>query len=259
MFEIRNFIGDNPSNPENKNIRVLDQRSAFSVVEYQRDMSVNLSTAEQEYYANRMGVRRRQLVCNLAVSGVTLQAGAMQWMVGDCQVRTGVKSAGDFIGKVVTGRATGESAVKPEYTGSGIVTCEPTYKHLLLTSPSEWNGGVVIDDGMFLACENTVKQSIQSRVNISSAIAGGKGLFNLKLTGNGVVCLESNYPKAELVEIELRDDELKVDGSFVIAWSGSLGFTVERSTKSLVGSVASGEGLVNVYRGTGRLWMMPVG
>ena len=50
---------------------------------------------------------------------------------------------------------------------------------------------------------------------------------------------------------------LKVDGNFVIAWSGSLNFTVERSGKSLIGSAASGEGLVNVYRGTGRLLMMP--
>lgn len=44
-----------------------------------------------------------------------------------------------------------------------------------------------------------------------------------------------------------------------IAWSGSLDFTVERSGKSLIGSAASGEGLVNVYRGTGKVLMAPVG
>jgi hypothetical protein len=33
-----------------------------------------------------------------------------------------------------------------------------------------------------------------------------------------------------------------------IAWSASLEFTVERTTKTLVGSAASGEGLVNVYQ-----------
>ena len=44
-----------------------------------------------------------------------------------------------------------------------------------------------------------------------------------------------------------------------IAWSGSLDFTVERSGKSLdFGSAASGEGLVNVYRGTGKVLMAPV-
>ena len=43
-----------------------------------------------------------------------------------------------------------------------------------------------------------------------------------------------------------------------IAWSGSLEFTVERSGKTLVGSAASGEGLVNMYRGTGRVLLAPV-
>ena len=37
-----------------------------------------------------------------------------------------------------------------------------------------------------------------------------------------------------------------------------LDFTVERSGKTLVGSAASGEGLVNVYRGTGRVLLAPV-
>ena len=76
--------------------------------------------------------------------------------------------------------------------------------------------------------------------------------------GSGVVCLESFCPKEELVEITLQDDVLKVDGNMAIAWSGSLNFTVERSGKSLVGSAASGEGLVNVYRGTGRVLLAPV-
>jgi uncharacterized protein (AIM24 family) len=43
-----------------------------------------------------------------------------------------------------------------------------------------------------------------------------------------------------------------------IAWSGSLQFTVEKSGKSLLGSAASGEGLVNVYRGTGRILLAPL-
>lgn len=51
---------------------------------------------------------------------------------------------------------------------------------------------------------------------------------------------------------------IKIDGSMAIAWSNTLKFTVERSGKSLIGSAASGEGLVNVYRGTGRILMAPV-
>lgn len=40
-------------------------------------------------------------------------------------------------------------------------------------------------------------------------------------------------------------------------WSPTLELTVERAGKTLVGSAASGEGLVNVYRGSSRVMMVP--
>ena len=49
----------------------------------------------------------------------------------------------------------------------------------------------------------------------------------------------------------------KIDGKLAVCWSSNLEFTVERSTKTLVGSAVSGEGSVNVYRGTGRVLMCP--
>jgi len=42
-----------------------------------------------------------------------------------------------------------------------------------------------------------------------------------------------------------------------IAWSSSLQFTVEKSSKSLMGSAINGEGFVNVYRGTGKILLAP--
>ena len=85
-----------------------------------------------------------------------------------------------------------------------------------------------------------------------------QGLFNLSLMGQGTVALESPVPASEIVTVDLENDELKVDGNFAIAWTNGLQFTVERSTKTLIGSAASGEGLVNVYRGTGRVLLAPV-
>lgn len=110
----------------------------------------------------------------------------------------------------------------------------------------------------FLACDSRLQHKAVMRSNFSSAVAGGEGLFNLSLNGTGVFCIESDCPKEEFVEITLKDDVLKVDGNFAIAWSNSLQFTVERSSKSLIGSAASGEGLVNVYRGTGKVLLAPV-
>ena len=70
--------------------------------------------------------------------------------------------------------------------------------------------------------------------------------------------LKSRKEEEELIEIELENDELKIDGNLAVCWSSNLDFTVERTTKTLVGSAVSGEGLVNVYRGTGRVLMCPV-
>lgn len=251
MYTIDNYL-------DNDDIRVLDKKGAFTVIEYLRDLSVTSDQAQNAYFCAQMGVRRRQVLCDLRQSDVITQAGAMQWMVGNVEATTGVKGVGDLIGKAFRGSVTGESAIKPEYTGDGLLVLEPSYKHLLLVDVGEWNGSIVLEDGLFLACDASLTHKAVARSNISSAIAGNEGLFNLGITGKGILCLECPCPREELIEITLTDDVLKIDGSMAIAWSGSLEFTVERSGKSLIGSAASGEGLVNVYRGTGKVWMTPV-
>ena len=250
MFHINNLIN-------NDDVQIIASLGAFSVIEYQRDLSVMPMNAQLAYYCNAMNVRKRQVLCDLRKGNVTVQAGAMQWSAGNVNATTGIKGVGDLLNKAVRGKVTGESAIKPEYTGDGLLVLEPTYKHILLVDVAEW-GSIVLDDGLFLACESSLQQKAIMRSNVSSAVAGGEGLFNLGISGRGILCLESYCPREELVEIVLKDDVLKVDGNMAIAWSGSLDFTVERSGKTLIGSAASGEGLVNVYRGTGKVLLAPV-
>ncbi len=251
MYNIYNYF-------DNDDVKIIAERGAFKVVEYQRDLSVRPENAVTAYYSSAMNVRKRQVVCDVAKSTIVLQAGAMQWMVGDVSATTGVKGVGDLLGKTIRGSVTGESAIKPEYTGTGTLVLEPTYKHIILVDVGEWNGSIVLDDGLFLACEASLQHKAVMRSNLSSAALGKEGLFNLSLQGNGVACLESHCPKEELITIDLHNDVLKIDGNMAIAWSAGLEFTVERSGKTLLGSAASGEGLVNVYRGTGRVLLAPV-
>ncbi len=251
MYQVKNFT-------DNDDVKTLAERGPFSIIEYQRDLSVTPASAINAYYCAQMNVRKRQLVCDMSKSGgITIQAGAMQWTLGDVNATTGVRGVGDFFGKAVRGKVTGESAIKPEYTGNGLLVLEPTYKHLILLDAADWGGSVVLDDGLFLACDSRLQHKAVMRSNLSSALAGGEGLFNLSLNGSGVFCIEANCPMEELIEINMTDDVLKIDGNYAIAWSAGLSFTVERSGKSLIGSAASGEGLVNVYRGSGRVLMMP--
>ena len=247
-------------NLENNNRKIISTINNFHVLEYVQDASVSPMNAIDEYFMSKMNVRRRQVVIDISREhSAVIQAGAMQWMGGNVQATSGVKGLGDLFGKAIKGAVTKETAVKPEYIGEGFLVLEPTYKYIILQDVSKWGSvGMTIEDGMFLACDANVKRNIVARKTLSSAVLGGEGLFNMSLQGNGAVALESNVPEDELIEIELENDELKIDGNLAVCWSSNLDFTVERTTKTLVGSAVSGEGLVNVYRGTGRVLMSPV-
>lgn len=249
MFRLNNFLN-------NQNMKVIDQKGPFRVLEHEKDLSVHPANAVTAYFASEMNVRKRQVFVELNGNGCITQAGAMQWMLGNVNMGSGVKGVGNLLGKMASAAVTKETAIKPVYTGNGVMMLEPTYRHILLMDVSEW-GTVVLDDGLFLACEDTLQQKTVARSNLSSAVLGGEGLFNLALSGNGIAALESPVPVEELIEFNLENDVVKIDGNMAIAWSGSLNFTVEKSGKSLLGSAASGEGLVNVYRGTGKILMAP--
>jgi uncharacterized protein (AIM24 family) len=250
MIKINNFF-------DNSNVKCIAEGGVFSIYEHQHDLSVDSNTAMNSYFMEQMNVKKRQVLCKLDNSTVKLQAGAMQWITGDVEMDSGVSGAKDFFGKLVKGAVTGESAVKPLYTGTGCVMLEPTYNFLLIEDVASWGKGIVLDDGLFLACEGNIQESINKRSDVATALLSGEGIFNLTLSGNGFCVLESPVPREELVEFELDNDVLKIDGNMAIAWSSSLQFTTENASKSIVGSTLSGEGVVNVYRGTGKVLVAP--
>lgn len=250
MFQCKNLF-DNP------NLKQIAADGNVKVFEYQRDLSVTPESAITAYYSSEMNLRKRQVLIELSGTPWVTQAGAMQWMGGNVQMGSGIKGVGDFFGKALSSKVTKESTSKPEYTGQGLLMLEPTYRHILLLHVEEW-GGLVLEDGLFLACDGRIKQNVVARSNLSSAALGSEGLFNLCLTGNGLAVLESPVPMEELIVFELDNDVIKIDGNMAIAWSSSLQFTVERSSKSLLGSAVSGEGLVNVFRGSGKILMSPL-
>lgn len=252
-IKIRNFVG------ENDNILVLDEKGPFKVIEYEKDLSVTPSEAISKYFSSQMNVRPRQLVVDLSKTvGIYLQAGAMQWMSGDNKLSSGITGIGDFGKKYLKSKVTGETTVKPEYSGNGYLVTEQTYKHLILLDLDDWDNNLMIDDGLFLAAEKSVELLVKRRTNLSSAAAAAEGLFNSVLSGKGFICLESKIPFKELIIIELNNDTVSIDGPMAIAWTSTLNLTVERSAKTFVGSAVSGEGFVNVYRGTGKILMAPL-
>ena len=241
----------------NENFKCIAQGGQYFIYEHHKDMSVAPYQATQAYFMEKMNVRKRQVLVQLNNTACKVQAGAMQWMSGNVNMDSGVTGVGNFFGKLAKGAVTGESAAKPIYSGQGYLMLEPTYNFLIIEDIAEWGAGIVLDDGLFLACDGDIKESIVKRSSLTSAAFGGEGLFNLALSGQGHCVLESPVPKEELFEFNLQDDVLKIDGNMAIAWSSTLEFTVEKATKSLLGSAVAKEGFVNVYRGTGKVLMAP--
>lgn len=243
-----------------ENVRVLEDFTSgglkVEILEYTKLLGLsNSSMAQQIYFMEKQNIRVRQIALYLNNEKVTIEKGAMSYFQGNIQMVSGV-TVGNALGRMIRGAVTGEQMAQPEYTGTGLLVLEPSFKHFLVMelAPGE---SIIVDDGMFYCAQGSVTVKTVSQRNFSSAVAGGEGIFQQQLTGPGLIVLESIVPMEEIDIIDLQNDVLKVDGNFAVLRSSTLDFTVERSAKTLIGSAVSGEGLVNVYRGTGQVWLAP--
>lgn len=253
-WNVKNAIGTR------KNIEVIDtfrdNGIKVDVMEYQKLLSPrNPAQAMNLTFMQKENLKVRQLAIYVENSAVQLQAGAMSYFQGPLEMISGV-TLGNAIGRMFAGSVTGEAMAKPVYSGSGLVVSEPSFRHFfgIMLRPGE---SVVVDKGMFYMAANTVKVEPALQENMSSALFGKEGWFQLRLTGPGLAVCECAVCKDEIDIIELNNDILRVDGNFAILRTAGISFSVEKSAKTLVGSAASGEGLVNVYKGTGQVWLAP--
>jgi uncharacterized protein (AIM24 family) len=242
------------------NIEVIQSVSyngvKVDVLEYQKLLGVqNLNMVSKMWFMEQQNVKVRQLVAYINNDAVRIEAGTMSYFQGPLEMVSGV-TVGNAIGKMLKGKLTGESVAQPIYRGNGMLVLEPSFRHFI---PFTLGAGerVIVDKGMFYVASASVKVEPFLQKNVSSGLLGGEGLFQTSLTGPGLVILESPVPMCEVDTINMQNDTLKVDGNFALLRTGNIEFTVERSAKTLVGSAASGEGLVNVYRGTGQIWLAP--
>ncbi|MGN1411584.1 MAG: AIM24 family protein [Oscillospiraceae bacterium] len=242
------------------NIKIIDSSENktchIDILEYQNlNGLTNPSMAKNLYYMKEQNIRPRQIVIYLNNDSVQIEPGALSYMQGNISMVSGV-NVGNIIGKVLSSKMTGESIAQPEYKGTGMIVLEPSFKHFVVIDLKS-NEDIIVDKGMFYASQGSVTSKSVMQKSISSTIAGGEGLFQIYIKGPGLVVLEIPVPMEEIDIIEMNNDVLKVDGNFALLRSASMGFTVERSAKTLIGSSVSGEGLVNVYRGSGQVWLAP--
>lgn len=222
--------------------------------------ATNTSTAMRLYFAQQVGLKLRQVKILMKNGVIKTEAGALYYQLGDIESETKMGGIGGFVKKAVSGKVTNESAARPVYTGTGEIVLEPSFKHYILLKLN--NEKIIVDRGMFFCCSGGIEVKPIMQSNVSSAFLGGEGLFQIALSGTGVVVLESNVPISEIMEYQINPGEkLKVDGNFAIARTENIKFTVTKSDKSLIGSALNGEGFLNTFecvtKTPGTVWIAP--
>ena len=242
-------------------IKVIDSITydgvEFEVISYNNlEGAQNIETAMGLLFANQVGLKMKQVRIRLNNSSVKTEAGALYYYKGNIESKSNIGGVGGLFKKAVSGTITSESAIKPTYTGTGEILLEPSYKHYIMMELS--NESIIVDKGMFYCCSEDINIKGVAQKNISSTLLGGEGFFQVQLSGTGIVVLECNVPKEEIVECEIsRGEELKVDGNFAIARTSGVNFSVTKSDKSLFGSAINGEGFLNTFTGEGKVWIAP--
>lgn len=208
------------------------------------------------YFGQQAGLKMRQVRVTLSGGSIKTESGALYYYKGNIQSQTKMGGVGGFLKKSLVGGITDESAAKPLYQGNGEIYLEPSFKHYLILNLN--NTSIIVDKGLFYCCSGEIDISVQAQGNVSSALLGGEGIFQIKLSGTGVAILELTVPSSEIVAYQLQPgEEMKVDGNFAIARTDSVQFSVTKSDKSILGSMMNGEGFLNTFVGPGIVWLAP--
>jgi uncharacterized protein (AIM24 family) len=233
--------------------------TTFELLEYRALTGTEpVGVALQCYEINRSHARLRQLRLRINNDAVRTEPGALQFLKGKIAMESSTGGEGGLAGfakAALSAARTGESVFKPLYRGTGEIYLEPTFGHYWMM---EMRGETLIaDQGLFSCCEDSLKVEAHKVESFSARMAGGEGRYQTKVSGAGMVVFKIPVPRAEILEVKLEGDTLQVDGSMALIRTGDVHFSVEKASTSLVGAVTSGEGLLQTFRGTGRVWIAP--
>ncbi|WP_225046748.1 TIGR00266 family protein [Lacticaseibacillus kribbianus] len=149
-------------------------------------------------------------------------------------------SGESFFITTATGTAdAGELAVAPGNPGP--------IRELEVGGDHQW----LLNTGAFLAADQTAGYQMV-RQSVGRALFGGTGGFFIMATqGTGTV-LVSAY--GDMLALDLTDaDDYVIDNNHVVAWASTLDYRIEAASGTF--GFTTGEGLVNRFSGTGRVYI----
>ena len=234
--------------------RAETEEAVIEVVEYSSLIgSSDARSAEQLFFVQQAGMTLKMVRIKLNDSKVRIEPGALYYMSGDLEMKA--STGGGFLKGLTRKALSGESLLVSEIHGTGEIYLEPTFGHFMLTRVNA--DEYIVDKSLFYAGTAGLDISAVAQKNISSAVFGGEGLFQTKIAGDGIAVIYSPVPRSEIEEIEINDSKLSVDGNFALMRTAGVTFRAEKSSKSWVATSVSGEGLLQTFSGSGKVWVAP--
>jgi uncharacterized protein (TIGR00266 family) len=186
-----------------------------------------------------------------------IQRGSMIYHNNLVNLQTRVNAKGSGIGKLFrsVGRSvtSGESIFITEISSSGnggLIALSPSTPGTILkldVGAQQYR----LNDGAFLAMESSVNYSME-RQSVGRAFFGGQGgLFVMSTEGQGQLLVNAF---GSIKEINLVNEHgFTIDNAHVVAWDRELEYDIHLEGGGLLGSIGTGEGVVNTFRGTGKV------
>jgi uncharacterized protein (TIGR00266 family) len=178
------------------------------------------------------------------------EAGAMLSMTSNINLEA--KSAGKgFLGSIKAA-VSGESFFASLFTaqnGEGEVILAPSSSGDIIKM--ELNGNTIFaEGGAYLAGSPDLEISTKGSFK---ALIAGEGLFLQKISGRGTLFL-SSY--GSIIERTVTPgNNLIIDTGHLVAFEETLSYSIKKVSKGLFSTLASGEGLVSEFTGSGKVWI----
>jgi uncharacterized protein (TIGR00266 family) len=193
------------------------------------------------------------IVALAANESVVAESGAMVSMSSNIAIQTTSRAAaggGGLLKALKRSVLGGESFFMNSFTAQGApgeITFAPTLPGDVISLPLT-GPGIIIQRSSYMASSPGV--AIDTSWQGFRGLFGGETMFMLKASGQGEVIVNSF---GAIHEIPLSGPYI-VDTGHIVAFEETLSFQVKR-VGSWKATFFSGEGLVTVFNGRGRLWI----
>ena len=169
-------------------------------------------------------------------------------------LNTGKKGIGGLFSAVGRSVTSGESMFITTATGradNGEIAIAPPIPGKIVSLQVDGQRQYRLNTGAFLACDTTVDYTMRNQ-GLSKALFGDTGgLFVMETGGSGTL-LASAF--GDILELEVTPGApLTVDNEHVVAWDANLDYHIEVASGMF--GFTTGEGLVNTFNGSGRVYI----